>query len=224
MSRSAAEICRVTRSKQQAKASYDKLSHWYDALVGWSEKEAREIGLQTLAPAEGETILEIGFGTGHCIETLAQSVGTSGKAHGIDLSEGMLEITRERLDRAGLSDRVELKCGDATHLPYESHALDAVFTSFTLELFDTPEIPIVLQECHRVLRTGGRICVASLSKEQQTWASRFYEWLHTTIPNYADCRPIFVRRALQDAGFHIVDVTHMAKWGFLVEIALAKKP
>ena len=224
MSISDTEICRVTRPKAEAKASYDKLSRWYDAIVGWSEKRARETGLQKLVPAEGETVLEIGFGTGHCIQALAQSVGTSGKAHGLDLSEGMRDITQERLNRAGLSDRVELRCGDAANLPYESHTLDAVFTSFTLELFDTPEIPIVLRECYRALRPDGRICVVSLSKEQQTRVSKAYEWLHRKIPNYADCRPIFVRRALEDAGFHIVDVTQMARWGFLVEIVLAKKP
>lgn len=224
MSGSDTEICRVTRPKAEAKASYDKLSRWYDVIVGWSEEKARETGLQKLAPAEGEIVLEIGFGTGHCIQALAQSVGTSGKAHGLDLSEGMRDITHKRLTRAGLLDRVELRCGDATNLPHEPETLDAVFMSFTLELFDTPEIPIVLRECHRVLRTDGRICVVSLSKERQTWVSKAYEWLHTKIPNYADCRPIYVRRELEDAGFHVVDATHMAWWGFLVEILLAKKP
>jgi demethylmenaquinone methyltransferase/2-methoxy-6-polyprenyl-1,4-benzoquinol methylase len=172
---------------------------------------------------EGETVLEIGFGTGHCIQALAQSVGTSGKVHGVDISEGMIDITRQTLNRAKLSDRVELKCGDATNLPYESYSFDAVFMSFTLELFDTPEIPIVLQECQRVLRTDGRICVVSLSKELENWVTHAYEWLHRKIPSYADCRPIFVRRALEEAGFHMVDVTHMARWGFLIEIVLTKK-
>jgi demethylmenaquinone methyltransferase/2-methoxy-6-polyprenyl-1,4-benzoquinol methylase len=224
MSRSDTEICRVTRSKAQAKASYDRLSRWYDAIVGWSEKKARETGLQKLAPVEGETVLEIGFGTGHCIQALAQSVGTSGKVHGVDISEGMMDITRQRLNRAKLSDRVELKCGDATNLPYESYSFDAVFMSFTLELFDTPEIPIVLQECQRVIRTDGRICVVSLSKERENWVTHAYEWLHRKIPSYADCRPIFVRKSLEDVGFQVVDVTHIAWWGFLCEIVLAKKP
>jgi ubiquinone/menaquinone biosynthesis C-methylase UbiE len=223
MSGNEAEISRVTRSKEQAKASYDKLSHWYDAIAGWSEKKAREIGLRKLAPAEGETVLEIGFGTGHCLQALAELVGRSGKAHGIDISEGMLDITRERLDGAGLSDRVELRRGDATSLPYEPHALDAVFTSFTLELFDTPEIPIVLRECRRALRTHGRICVVALSKERQTWVTRAYEWLHAKLPAFADCRPIFARKALEEAGFRVVDVTHLAWWGLLIEIVLAKK-
>lgn len=224
MSRNETEICRVTRSKAQAKASYDRLSRWYDKLVGWSEKKARKIGLTKLGANDGERILEIGFGTGHCMQALTQSVGQSGKVYGIDISEGMLRITQQRLTDAGLADRAELRCGDATQLPFDSNSIDAVFMSFTLELFDTPEIPLVLQECKRVLRQGGRACVVALSKKRETWVTKAYEWLHRKLPNYADCRPIFVQKALEAAGFHISDVTDMPWWGFLCEIVLAKKP
>lgn len=224
MEKKNAGILRVTRSKEQAKVAYDRLGRWYDLIAGWSEKSAREIGLKKLNAGEGERVLEIGFGTGHCLVALAQSVGDSGRVYGIDLAETMLNITDRRVSKAGLSERVELKCGDATKLPYDPDVFDAVFMSFALELFDTPEIPIVLQECQRVLRRGGRICVVALSKEGKTGlAVRFYEWLHKKFPNYADCRPIFVRRALEEAGFREFDVTEMSRLGFLVEIIVAKK-
>lgn len=208
----------------QARASYDRLSRWYDALAGWSERDARGIGLRKLVPQEGETVLEIGFGTGHGLQALAQAVGASGRVHGLDLSKGMIEVTRRRLAGTALAERVDLTCGDATALPYASASLDAVFMSFTLELFDTPEIPTVLQECRRVLRSGGRLGVVSLSKERENPLTRAYEWLHEKLPNWVDCRPIFARRAVEEAGFHIVDVTHTAWWGLWTEIVLAKKP
>lgn len=72
------QISRVSRSKEEAKASYDVLSRRYDALVGWGETKFREVGLQKLGAKEGENILEIGFGTGHCSLALAQAVGSSG--------------------------------------------------------------------------------------------------------------------------------------------------
>jgi ubiquinone/menaquinone biosynthesis C-methylase UbiE len=218
------EISRVTRSKAQAKATYDRLSRWYDKLTGWSEKKAEEIALKKLDAKKGERILEIGFGTGRCLKTLAQSVGPWGKVYGIDISAGMGRIARQRLADAGLADRAELRCGDAAQLPFDSNSIDAVFMSFTLELFDTPEIPVVLRECKRVLRQNGRACVVALSKKEETPLIRAYEWLHRKLPNYVDCRPIFAQKALEGAGFEISDVTDMPHWGFLCEIVVATKP
>lgn len=215
------KISRVKRSKAEAKASYDKMSKWYDILA-CTERKFAYAGLQKLNAKKEETVLEIGFGTGHCILDLAQSVGNKGKIHGIDISEEMYNITRARINAAGLSERVELKCGDAAKLPHEANFFDAAFSSFTLELFDTPEIPVVLHECHRVLRNDGRICVVALSKKRKT-SIRLYEWFHEKFPKYVDCRPIFVQKMLEEAGFQILNVTEKSMWSLPVDIVVAKK-
>ena len=220
-----ASISRVNRSKEDARTSYNRLSRWYDVVAGSTEKKYRDWGLEKLSARPGERILEIGFGTGHCLVSLAQSVGTSGRVIGLDISDGMLAIAKERLEQQGLSDRVDLHLGDAASLDFiPANSLDGVFMSFTLELFDNPEIPRVLQECHRILKPGGRLAVVSMTKTNPPGlAVRMYEWFHEHMPNYADCRPIFARQAFQENGFKIQDVSLSSMWGLPVEIVLGTK-
>lgn len=217
-------MLRVPRSKSQARASYDRMSRSYDLFAGAFEKRLRNLALDRLGVARDEAVLEIGFGTGHCLLQIAETVGAKGRVHGVDLSAGMLEVSRRRLAQTGLLDRVEMRCGDATELPYADAIFDAAFMSFTLELFDTPEIPIVLSEIKRVLKPNGRLGVVSLSREDGVSTMvRVYEWLHQRLPQYIDCRPIYVDQALKEAGFRIAHSESGGLWGLPAKIAVGMK-
>ena len=198
------KISRVHRSKGEAREYYDRISAFYDWLGGTFERKAAERALDYLKIQNSESVLEIGFGTGHCLQQIALLVGKTGKAYGIDISNGMLEVTRKRLEKASLLDRVELYQGDASNLPYSNETFDAVLMSFTLELFDTPEIPQVLKELERVLKVGGRLGIVSLSKiNGNSLAIRIYEWIHRKWPKYVDCRPIYLEHSISKAGYEI---------------------
>ena len=217
-------ISRVTRSKAQAAASYDRLSRWYDRIAGSTERKYRDLGLQLLQAQEGESILEIGFGTGGCLLALAKAVGPHGRVCGIDISAGMRDITLRHLQSAGVADRVDLQVGDAAQLPFAQGSFHAVFMSFTLELFDTPEIPLVLAQCRQVLRPGGRIGLVVMVKPKRPgFAVRLYEWCHARWPAMVDCRPIHAREALQEAGFTIEMVKQLTMWGLPVDVVQARK-
>jgi demethylmenaquinone methyltransferase/2-methoxy-6-polyprenyl-1,4-benzoquinol methylase len=210
-------ISRVTRTKAEARRTYDRLSRWYDALAGPSERRFTMRGLELLRVQPGERVLEIGCGTGHALVQLAR---TAGRAYGVDLSVGMEAVARRRIAAAGWAGAVHLGLADAARLPFAASAFDATFMSFTLELFDTPEIPLVLAECRRVLRPGGRLGVVSLARADNL-AVRLYEWAHRHFPQAVDCRPILVQNVLEQSGFHINAHEAAAMWGLPVDIVVA---
>ena len=217
-------MLRVRRSKDQARASYDRMSRSYDLFAGAFEKRLRDLALARLGVTAGEAVLEIGFGTGHALERIAGAVGERGRVCGIDISAGMAAVSQRRLAQAGLLDRVALRRGDAAALPYADGAFDAVFMSFTLELFDTPDIPIVLGEVARVLKPGGRFGAVSLSREEGApLMLRLYEWLGQRFPQYIDCRPIYLERALREAGLAVVHREEARLWGLPAKIAVGAR-
>ena len=206
MSNNEKEILRVSVSLEDIKKSYGIMSRFYTVAEGLFEKGLRQKGLQLLSVTPGEVVLEVGIGTGYSLKEMANSVGENGKACGIDITPQMLEIARRRLKKAGLIHRVELYEGNARRMPYENGKFDAVYMASTLELFDTPDIPTVLNEVKRVLKPSGRLGVASLTKESREGSLfiRFYEWLHQKVPKYANCRPIYVEKLIEDAGYQII--------------------
>lgn len=216
------DIASVKRTKAEARDFYNAISKYYDTLATSSEKKYINAGLDMLAVQEGERVLEIGFGTGRALVQIAQNTGTSGYVYGVDISEGMIQISRERIRDHGLSDWVSLVMDDASNLPFSSRSMDAVFISFTLELFHSPDIAQVLAECHRILKTQGRICIVSLAKDEPlNFFGRLYEWLHERFPKALDCRPIPVQALLRQADFSIQKHQRETMWGLPVSITLA---
>jgi demethylmenaquinone methyltransferase/2-methoxy-6-polyprenyl-1,4-benzoquinol methylase len=136
----------------------------------------------------------------------------------------MLRVAHNRLGNAGVHRQVSLLMGDGATLPYKNQAFSAVFMSFTLELFDTPEIPLVLAECQRVLQLDGRLGVVSMLKSEHPGRIvRLYEWFHKKLPAYVDCRPIDAQAMIQDAGFSLQKQQVKNMWGLPVAIMVARK-
>lgn len=216
-------MLRVLRTRDEAREFYNKIARVYDFLSESSEEPIRRFGVEQLDARGGERVLELGFGTGTSLMELAKRVGSPGRVFGVDIADQMIDVARQKLRNEHLENRVDIICGDATTLPCLSDSLDAIFMGFTLELFDTPEIPVVLSECRRVLRPGGRLVVVSMSKEGKNGAIlHAFEWTHKHFPNFVDCRPIFVREAIQAAGFQLESAERKNMW-VPVEIVLGRK-
>ena len=203
-------IKKVRRSPEEAREAYNRAAKWIDIFEQPFEKSYKDRGLKLLKPRPGETILELGCGTGYALEYIASKVGPEGHASGIDIAEEMLAASSKRITDAGLSERVDLLQCDAVDLPFEKNSFDGIFSSFVLELFKTERLPLVLGEIKRVLKPSGRICTVSLSRRKLNLAVHLYEWFHRLFPRRIDCRPIYLVEALENRGFNIIqDELHM---------------
>jgi ubiquinone/menaquinone biosynthesis C-methylase UbiE len=211
------EISRLT-----TRQNYDRLSRWYDSFSA-GERRLAQTGLHLLAIRLGDKVLEIGSGTGHALIALAHLVGRNGHVEGVDLSPGMVAVASRRIQKAGLADRVSLQTADATCLPFPEGQFQCVFLSFTLELFKASDIPVVLAECWRVLSPGGQLGVVSLEKIDIPIV-KVYEWFHKRFPKVVDCRPIFLREVLEEAGFEVLQITENRLWGLPVASIVGRRP
>jgi demethylmenaquinone methyltransferase/2-methoxy-6-polyprenyl-1,4-benzoquinol methylase len=211
-----------------ARRFYDRISKAYDLIADSDERAAREQGLAALAVRPGEKVLEIGYGTGHSLVSLAQAVGPGGRVWGIDVSDGMRQVAAERVKAAGLGDRVELVAAPTPPLPYADGQFDAVSMSFTLELFPLAEIPAVLAEIKRVLAPAGRLGAASMAVaragERESALEHVYKWMHHHFPHIVDCQPIDARAALSAAGFHLTHDAELKIWSMPVAVVVGVKP
>jgi SAM-dependent methyltransferase len=141
------------------------------AAVQWLEEQAvhpflREVAERSLvrmALQPGESVLDVGCGTGVFLPGLAALVGPEGRVVGLDHSAAFLEEAQKRLADASISDQVELVEGDAHNLPF----LDATFDAAHCErvLMHLPDPAQAIREMRRVVRPGGRVLVAEVYGE-----------------------------------------------------------
>jgi SAM-dependent methyltransferase len=115
----------------------------------------RDWAFARLAPQPGETVLDVGAGTGDTVIRLARAVGDRGRAIGVEPNPAMREVAAGRAEGAGV--RAELLDGGAEELPLEDASVDLVTCERVLQHLEDPEAAV--REFARVVRPGGRVLV-----------------------------------------------------------------
>ena len=153
--------------KQQVSKMFDNIAGNYDFLNHFlslnMDKTWRRKMIAELNTVNPKNVLDVATGTADvAINTIKQLNINDLTIKGVDISAEMLNIGRKKIEKEGLSERIELTLGDSEQLPYEGNKFDAVTVAFGVRNFENLERG--LQEMHRVLRGGGKLVVLEFSK------------------------------------------------------------
>jgi len=142
----------VALEKRQVERAYDFYAPVYDFVFDWIFAPGREAAVQQLALKPGETVLEVGIGTGLNLPLYPPSV----RLTGIDLSQEMLDKAVERVQTLTMPD-VRLKVMDATSMDFGDNEFDRAIATYTISA--VPDPVAVLREMRRVVKRDGIIVI-----------------------------------------------------------------
>jgi len=205
-------MIRVSAKKKDITRFYSQVSRWHRlyglyTIFTKGEQKPKDRVVEIAEIKKGDIVLEVAFGTGDVIEKIARKVGEKGGVYGVDVAEGFVDFTRERLAKLKLSENVNLQVADATKLPFEDSKFDILINCFMMDLIDTSEIPKVLSEFERVVRPHGKIIIAAMTipEGEQSLLSKImrgsYLFFSRNIYGKFGCRPILTEPFMKEVGF-----------------------
>ncbi len=155
-----------TEKKKQVAQMFDNIAAKYDFLnhflslgidILWRKK-----AVKLLKPIKPKAILDVATGTGDfAIESLQLNPE---RVVGIDISNKMLDVGREKMKKKKVDHTVEMLYGDSENLPFDDNTFDAVTVAFGVRNFETPAKG--LAEMNRVMKPGGKTVIIEFSQPQ----------------------------------------------------------
>jgi SAM-dependent methyltransferase len=196
-----------------------------EATNRWVTEQARidrlfagvtDAALAAATPKRGESVLDIGCGTGSTLLRLANAVGPEGAVLGVDISEQQLNLARRRVSESGLKHARVVLDDAATH-DFPPAGFDLAFTRFGVMFFADP--PAAFANIRRGMKRGGRLALAVFRPgPENPWATASISAIrHLVAPpappgpeepgQFSWGDPARVRRILDGAGFREVALT-----------------
>jgi ubiquinone/menaquinone biosynthesis C-methylase UbiE len=177
-----------------------------------SSRAINQLTMRSLALRPADRVLEVGFGAGDLIAHMAPVV-REGSVAGVDFSPDMVSVAAKRLAPLVSAGRVELRCADGAHLPFDGGAFTKACTVNTIYFW--PEPAATLKELARVTDAGGRLVIGfSPAAAMRKMPKRL------TGHGFTLYEPDTVRDLLEEAGFGGIEMApgHGPRGDFLCAI------
>lgn len=161
--------------KQRVAEMFNKVARRYDFLNRFLsagiDKSWRRKAISMLKKDDPKMILDVAAGTADMSILMAKKLRPE-KIIGIDISEEMLKIGTEKVEKEGLKEKIELQVGDSETINFSKNTFDAVTVAFGVRNFENLEMG--LKEMFRVLKPGAQLVVLEFSKPENTAFRKLY--------------------------------------------------
>ena len=215
------EILEARYTHQEIIRKYNWIAPIYDFFGILMESKARQRALEIARIKNGEKILEVALGTGlNFVEILKRN--PKGWVDGIDVSMKMVEKAKKRISRTGQQNFTLHLC-DCRRLPFDDETFDVIMNQYLLDILPVEDFTPILLEFRRVLKDGGRIILANMTKGER-WLNQIYEGIYKLRPPlFAGCRGVVSRPFLEKIGFREFHREFVSQLGFPSEVVRAVK-
>ncbi len=168
--------------KSQVAEMFDKIAFRYDFLnrflSGGVDVYWRKRAIAELKEIDPKYVLDVATGTAD-VALLLNKYLSPEKIVGIDISEGMLELGRQKIEKQKLKDKIELRTGDSEAIKFPNNTFDAITVAFGVRNFE--HLQQGLAEMLRVLKPGGKLVILEFSKPRKKFFSSLYNLYMNTI-------------------------------------------
>jgi ubiquinone/menaquinone biosynthesis C-methylase UbiE len=214
-------------TSSEARAYYDKFGKKQDTQ-GFYEDPALDDLIAHAGFQNARKIFEFGCGTGKLAKRLLAAYMSSSATYlGCDVSSTMVDLATQRL--SDYAERAKVVWSDGiVHFLLGDHSVDHVVSTYVLDILSVEDIVLVFTEAHRVLASGGKLCLVSLTKGV-TLPSRMVSFLWATVFRMraslvGGCRPICLEQYIDPKRWHSEYRNVLTPFGVPSEIVvLAKK-
>ena len=180
---------------------YDEIASVYNMWGRLTETKARSRALELAEIQDGQHILEVAVGTGLAFYEIVRR-NPHGRNLGIDLSKGMLEKAKQRLQMLGDAN-YSLRVETAFHIQEEDESMDTLVNNYMFDLIPFEAMGRILAEFKRVLKKGGKLILVNMT-EGERWGSRVYDRIYNWSPKLmGGCRGVMLRDTLHQHGFKV---------------------
>lgn len=207
----------IINSYRKYAENYDFIEKFY-RLLGLKISKYRKISIAALELSKGDTVVELGCGTGSNFSLVLDAIGPNGKLIGVDINDKMLEQAKKKIQKNGWKN-VELVLCDVAEFKFPE-TVDGIFSTGALSY--SSQYDKIIKKAHKALKLGKNFVLLDFKKSEGP-AKVFAPILLLTTKPFAVGKEYYERQAWKSVEKYFEETSYVEGWGGFLYLSVGKK-